>query len=263
MKTPIHRAGRMSLILVLLLAGHFGAEPGFAQPAVTKLSTNATASLKFRPQTTGMASVRVTGGSRGFRPPTTGAETVRVTGGSRGTDIATITLDVLAPDDVGLTTQEQPSLFWYQSQPADAKFELTLLQDKQIKPLVQVKVDRASKAGIQRLKLSEHGVKLTPGVEYQWVVALVTDPDNRSTDLVASGAIKRIEPAADLQAKISQTPPASQASLYAETGIWYDALAAVSDQIEAQPENKTLRQTRADLLQQVGLKAAAQAEAAK
>jgi len=197
-----------------------------------------------------------------FRPATTGAPSVRVTGGSRGTGDAAITLDVLAPDEIGVTTQEQPSLFWFQSKPADAKFELTLLQDNKIKPILQVLVERSTKAGIQRLKLSEHGAKLTPGVEYQWVVALVTDANNRSSDLVASGVIKRVEPGADLKGKIAKATPASLAGVYADAGIWYDALAVLSDQIEAQPENKSLRETRSDLLRQVGLKAAAASEGA-
>ena len=197
-----------------------------------------------------------------FRPATTGAPSVRVTGGSRGTGDSSITLDVLAPDETGVTTQEQPSLFWFQSKPADAKFELTLLQDNKVKPIIQVLIERSTKAGIQRLKLSEHGAKLAPGVEYQWVVALVTDPNNRSSDLVASGVIKRVEPAVDLKEKIAKATPASLAGVYAEAGIWYDALAVLSDQIEAQPENKSLRETRSDLLRQVGLKAAAGSEAA-
>lgn len=192
-----------------------------------------------------------------FRPPTSGAPSVRVTGGSRGSGDTTITLDVLAPDDIGVTTQEQPSLFWYQSKPANAKFELTLLQEKKVKPLVQVTVDRSSKAGIQRLKLADHGVKLTPGVEYQWVVALITDPDNRSSDLVASGVIKRVEASAALKEKVAKATPESLPAVYAEEGIWYDALAALSDRIEAQPDNKSLQDSRADLLKQVGLKAAA------
>jgi len=195
-----------------------------------------------------------------FRPATTGAPSVRVTGGSRGIGDTSITLDVLAPDEIGVTTQEQPSLFWFQSKPADAKFELTLLQDNKVKPIVQVLVERSTKAGIQRLKLSEHGAKLIPGVEYQWVVALVTDPNNRSSDLVASGVIKRVEPAADLKEKITKATPASLASVYADAGIWYDALGVLSDQIEAQPDNKSLRETRSDLLRQVGLKAAAASE---
>ena len=192
-----------------------------------------------------------------FRPQTTGAPSVRVTGGSRGTGDATLTLDVLAPNETGITTLEQPSLFWYQSKPANAKFELTLLQENKIKPLVQFSVDRSSKAGIQRLKLSEHGVKLSPGVEYQWVIALITDPDNRSSDLVASGVIKRVEPTAELKQKVQKSSPASLPAVYAEEGIWYDALSVLSDQIDAQPNNKALRDSRADLLRQVGLKSVA------
>jgi hypothetical protein len=197
-----------------------------------------------------------------FLPQTSGAASVRVTGGSRGTGPETVALDVLAPDEIGITTQEQPSLFWFQSKPANARFELTLLQDNKIKPLVDVQVDRAAKAGVQRLKLADQGVKLTPGVEYQWVVALITDPDNRSKDLVASGVIKRTEPNADLKEKLGKADTASLAGVYAEAGIWYDALAALSDQIDAHPDDQALRQTRAELLRQVGLKTAADAELA-
>src|SRR5215831_154355 len=166
-----------------------------------------------------------------FRPPTTGTSSVRVTGGSRGTGTNEVVLDVLAPDEIGITTQEQPSLFWYQSKPANARFELTLLQDNKVKPIVDVKVERAAKAGVQRLKLADQGVKLTPGVEYQWVVALITDPDNRSKDLVASGVIKRTEPNAELKEKLGKADSVSLPGIYAEAGIWYDALGALSDQI--------------------------------
>ncbi len=196
-----------------------------------------------------------------FRPPATGNASVRVTGGSRGTGDKEITLDVLAPDDIGMTTMEQPSLFWFQSKPSAAKFELTLLQENKAKPVVRMEVERSSNAGIQRMKLSDHGVSLAPGVEYQWVVALITDPENRSTDLVASGVIKRIELAPPLKERIRQAAPEAVAGLYADAGIWYDALSTLSDQVQAHPDNRTLRETRADLLRQVGLKAAADYDA--
>ena len=213
-----------------------------AQPAQSSAASTTATKVKFRPAGTGVASVRVTGGSR-------------------GSGDAQVTLDVLAPDEIGITTQEQPSLYWFQSKPAQAKFELTLLEENKAKPIVQVMVERSGKAGIQRLKLADQGAKLALDVEYQWVVALITDPDNRSKDLVASGVIKRIAPTADLKEKISKAPAASLANVYAEAGVWYDALTVLSDQIDAQPDNKSLRQSRADLLQQVGLKAAAQSEA--
>jgi hypothetical protein len=196
-----------------------------------------------------------------YRPAKGSAPAARVTGGSRGSGDMTITLDVLAPDDTGLTTQEQPSLFWYQSKPAKARFELTLIEPGKTTPVLRVNVERAANAGIQRLRLADHGVKLAPGVEYQWVIALVTDADNRSSDLVASGFIKRIELTPELRAKIAGASPESLPAIYAEAGIWHDALGSLSDLIDSQPDNQALRAQRADLLRQVGLKVAAAAEA--
>jgi hypothetical protein len=238
MKTDTQNPVQLRWALAVFLSCQVGGEVAFAAEASQPAATGPAPAVK-------------------FRPPTTGSPSVRVTGGSRGSGDKTITLDVLAPDDIGVTTREQPSLFWFQSKPADAKFELTVLQENQVRPLVQVKVERSTQAGIQRLKLADHGVKLTPGVEYQWVVALINDPENRSTDLVASGVIKRVEPTAELKEKIAKAAPSSLASVYAEAGIWYDALSVLSDAIEAHPEDRALKETRADLLRQVGLKAVA------
>jgi hypothetical protein len=236
-KRLVRYTGLATAVAALLTLG--AAEKASAQPKSNEQpSTNAAAKVKF---------VR----------PATGAPSVRLTGGSRGIGDSTITVDVLAPDDVGLTTQEQPSLFWYQSKPAKAKFELTLLQENKAKPLVQVSAERAMTAGIQRVRLSDHGVKLSPGVEYQWVVALITDPDNRSSDLVASGVIKRIEASPELKKSIAAATPDALPGIYAEKGIWYDALTSLSDRIDADPGNKALQEARADLLRQAGLKAAA------
>ena len=198
-----------------------------------------------------------------YRPAKGSAPSARVTGGSRGSGDATISLDVLSPDETGLTTQEQPSLFWFQSKPAKARFELTLIAPDKTEPILQVNIERASSAGIQRLRLADHGVKLATGVEYQWVIALVTDPDNRSTDLVASGFIKRIEPSAELKAKVSGAEKSSLPSIYAEAGIWHDALSTLSDLIDSEPNNLSLVKQRSDLLGQVGLKAAAEGSRSK
>jgi hypothetical protein len=198
-----------------------------------------------------------------YKPAAGSALGARVTGGSRGSGDAAVRLDVLAPDETGLTTQEQPSLFWYQSKPAQASFELTLLEEGKIKPVLQVKMDRSSNAGIQRIKLAEHGIKLAVGVEYRWVVALVLDPANRSNDLIASGFVERVEPSKELQEKLAKATPSTRPAIYAQAGIWHDALASLSDLIDAQPNAEKWRAERADLLRQVGLKFAADAESMK
>lgn len=188
-----------------------------------------------------------------YKPPLRGAPAVRIDGGSRGNGISLIRLTVLAPDHTGLTVQEQPTLFWYQSEPADVPFVLTLLVDKQAKPVLQVKLPDAKRAGIQRLNLSDYHVTLSPGVEYEWVVALVVDPESRSKDVVASGSIQRVEPSGSLAARLANSSKPDRPYIYAEEGIWYDALAELANLLETQPGNASLRAERAALLEQVGI----------
>jgi uncharacterized protein DUF928 len=192
-----------------------------------------------------------------YTPPLRGAPAVRIDGGSRGSGISLTCLTVLLPDHVGLTVQEQPSLFWYQSLPADVPFELTLLADNTIQPLLLVQFPNARAAGIQRLNLAEHNVKLVPGVEYEWVVALVVDPENRSKDVIASGWIKCVAPSPSLQSRLANAPIDGLPSAYAEEGIWLDTLTTMSALIDARPKDRALQEGRAALLEQVGLTNAA------
>ena len=72
-------------------------------------------------------------------------------------------------------------------------------------------------------------------------------------------AIKRIAASEQLKHQIAQSDSASLAGVFAEAGIWYDALSALTDQIEARPGDAELVAARADLLAQVDLGEAAAA----
>jgi len=101
-------------------------------------------------------------------------------------------------------------------------------------------------------------VQLRENVPYKWFVAVVTDPNRRSKDILSGGMIEFLRASADLSAKLGRTPKAKQPFVLAEEGIWYDALAGVSDRIDAAPKDLSLRKQRAALLDQVGLNEAAQ-----
>ncbi len=180
-------------------------------------------------------------------------------GGSRGKGEKLPSLYVLAPNHTALTTREQPSLFWYQTAAAKTHFELTLTEPKNPKPLLKVATDKAD-GGIHRVSLAKHNVTLKPGVSYKWTIAWVPDPANRSQDVIASGSIQRIEPEAKLTAALADAKGLEKAAVYAQHGIWYEALEMVSNEIDAAPKNKELHAQRAALLDQAGLKEAAAAE---
>jgi hypothetical protein len=200
-----------------------------------------------------------------YTPPksaTTGTSGTRIDGdgGSRAGGVTLPSLCVLAPNHTGLTTRGRLSLFWYQSGQASTRFELTLVEPKKPKPVLRVGRDKVDEAGIHRTLLARHNVTLTPGVLYKWSIALVPDPANRSQDVIASGTIQRIEPDAQLATALADAKGLDKAAIYASKGLWYDALEAVTNEMDAAPGNKQLRLQRAALLEQVGLKDAAAAE---
>jgi hypothetical protein len=180
--------------------------------------------------------------------------------GTRGWSEKLPSLYVLAPNHTGLTTRGQPSLFWYQSGPASTRIELTIIEPKNPKPVLRVGADKVEQGGIHRLPLARYNVKLTPGVLYKWTIALIPDPANRSRDIIASDTIQRIEPDTRLTAALAGSKGLGAAAVYASNGIWYDALEAISDELDASPMNKDIRLLRASLLDRVGLKTAAVAE---
>lgn len=192
-----------------------------------------------------------------YVPPMRGAPLSRVGGGSRGAGDALPMLAALAPDHTGLTVQEQPVLYWYVSKPTTAHFEVTVINDQVVDPLIDKDFEMPVSAGIQRLRLADFGVKLKPNVEYRWFVSLVVDAVERSNDISASGTVMRTEPSAALQQKIAHADKNALTSIYAESGLWYDALASISAQIEANPGDKALHEQRSELLEQVGLAEAA------
>jgi hypothetical protein len=85
---------------------------------------------------------------------------------------------------------------------------------------------------------------------YDWSVAIVLDATQRSQDIVVRGTIALVPPPEGLQSQLTQAGKVGAPRLYAGAGLWYDALAALSTLIDATPQEPTLRQQRAALLEQ-------------
>ena len=88
---------------------------------------------------------------------------------------------------------------------------------------------------------------------YRWFIAVVPDSDRRSKDILAGGAIERVDLQEDVKAKVAKASDKELPFIYAQAGIWYDALKSISDLIDAAPQNQELRNERTALLKQVGL----------
>lgn len=187
-----------------------------------------------------------------YVPPMRGAPASRIGGGSRGaTDVPTIF--ALAPDHTGWTMSEQPVLYWYMSKPMKARIEVTLINDRDTDPVVEKIFDAPTKAGIQKIRLSDFGIKLQLGVEYRWHVSAILDENSRSNDVIASGTVMRTSVTDELKAELSHSKKTDLPYIFAEAGLWYDALSSISDLIAEHPDDPGLRAQRRELLALVGL----------
>ena len=212
-----------------------------------------------QPGATGAQSPAPVASAPVYRLPKVGQPRGRIGGGRRGPLLGGAQVQALVPDHVGQTSSAHPDLFWYLAEPAQGEvaFEVTVVDERAIDPVVDRRLAKPAALGLQRIRLSDLGVSLEPGQEYQWSVAVVPDPKDHAKDVVSSGWIERVPAPDGLASRLAAAGPDGAATIYGEAGLWYDMLSAAYDRIGAHPDDEGYRAELAAVLEQAGLPAAA------
>src|SRR5262249_36749606 len=135
----------------------------------------------------------------------------------------------------------------------DTPIELTVTDERHPQPVLETRLPGNAGAGIRKVNLADYKLNLEPGVVYEWAVALVADPNQRSKDIVTAGAIERVSAPESLTARLKQASPVEAVSAYAEAGIFYDAFAAASEAGKGASQDGVGVRLSSALLEQVGL----------
>jgi hypothetical protein len=188
-----------------------------------------------------------------FKPTNVGAPMTRLGGATRGAPGGVPRTEALVPEEIGHTLQAQPVLYWYLDAKTDDRIDFALIGVDPRNPIIETTLKGPFAPGIQRIRMADLGISLEPGVEYQWFVRVIPNPDQRLYDRVVGGGIQRIDASDELRAKIAAAPKRESHFVLAEAGIWYDALDSLSLEVEAAPDDANLRAQRASLFDQVGL----------
>lgn len=178
--------------------------------------------------------------------------------GTRGGDESErAALKLLVPSDhTGQTLSGHPTFFWYISEIPEEPVEFALVETGVAQPIF-VQQLQLQKAGIVRLEMPQNLPALVPGKEYRWSVTLINNANQRSDDTFAQSWIKRVAETPVLKQKLAAArSDRDRASVYAEAGLWYDALNTLSTP-QADPSN---REAFLSLLEQAGLTDVAQQE---
>jgi hypothetical protein len=214
---------------------------------------------------------QATGSRMRYVPPVTRNPRRSQGSGSRGCDESLpgdlVTLLIPSKDYTAQTTLGHPTFFWHLSQAVSVPMKFSLVEPGVAQPLFVKQID-SPQAGIVQLELPKDRPQLVNGKIYSWSVSLVCNAKRPSANPYFYSWIERVPlpPALEEQlsakagnssglmgipATVSSLAIRDRAALYAQAGLWYDALAVIATQ---SPNSRTsLSEDFLTLLDQVGL----------
>ncbi len=179
--------------------------------------------------------------AQAFRVPNRGTPATTEGAGTRGGSCLPLSernkLKPLIPTgNIGLTVSEHPTFFGYIPK-SNAKLGEFVLRDRNNRLVYRTRFAIPSQPGIISISLPATARSLEIGKQYQWFFLLICDPEDRSDSAISPPAwIERIEQSETLAEQIKNATPETLPALYAEAGIWFDALASRVNLFSSQPE---------------------------
>lgn len=191
-----------------------------------------------------------------YVPPTDRPRPQRTEGsGSRGcTNSMPVSLKLLTPNDhIARTVSARPTFFWYLSDTTNVPMVFSLVEPGKSEPIFQQQL-KADKAGIVKVELPTNVPELAVGREYRWTVSLVCSQKRPSENVYARAWIERIAVSPELNRQLnSANSDRDRAIIYAQSGIWQDAVATLYKAHTANPGETQALNSLNTLLAQVGL----------
>ncbi|MGJ3250417.1 MAG: DUF928 domain-containing protein [Elainellaceae cyanobacterium] len=163
----------------------------------------------------------------------------------------------------GLTTADRPTFLFYVPQSLMSGTGKFIIEDEttqwtySVTLAEQAGAQSGGQSGIVRISLPESAPSLALDTDYHWYFNIYCQPEQPPR--FVHGWIRKTDVDPTLEAELAQASPAQQVELYAEHGIWYDALAIAADLYSTNSTDSTSTDsTWARLLQSVGLETVAE-----
>jgi hypothetical protein len=156
----------------------------------------------------------------------------------------------------GLTTAERPSFWFYL--PYDRQWIQEIefvLQTEQNQNLDRIPISIPATAGIIRVQIPPTASPLQPGIPYRWFfkVRVACNPAQPPTLSYVEGWVERVELDEAWNDRLRQASLLQRAELYAEQGIWYDALTTLAELHRDRPDDAAIAADWTALLRSIGL----------
>jgi hypothetical protein len=155
---------------------------------------------------------------------------------------------------IGQTVSDYPTFFFYLPQ-TDAELAEFILEDQSGNQIYRQDLPIKNVSGVIGVSIpaNTNVPPLEVGKKYTWIFSLVCDPEDRSSDLLETGIVRRVELSAEILGKLENADPRQKTFIYAENGIWQDALSNLAAVRRANPNEPVFQTDWESLLGSVEL----------
>lgn len=181
-----------------------------------------------------------------------------------------VTLLIPSKDDIGQTLSSHPTFLWHLSQLVSVPMQFALVEDKSGGQTIWEKQIDSPEPGMIQMEIPKDRPKLISGKTYRWTVTLVCNSKQPSANRYFISYIQRVSATPTLEQQLATTHSnrdsspktmrsentlvdRERASIYARSGLWYDAIGTLSKAAKANPKDSLLQEDLFALLDQVGL----------
>ncbi len=153
------------------------------------------------------------------------------------------------------TTVERPSWFFYVPYTKDLSYTVEfVLQDQDSNEIYQNDaIALPDKTGVIRVSLPSTAPALAVGKQYRWFFTINCDKEKNSPPTFVEGVIQRVELNPDIAKELQTTEPRKRYSIYAQKGIWYEALTTLAELRQKNPQDAALKAEWQNLLRSIRL----------
>jgi Domain of Unknown Function (DUF928) len=160
----------------------------------------------------------------------------------------------------GLTRMEHPTFWFYvpYTKPALVNSSFTLQDDSNpADPKIIYQnstIAPAPTPGMIRIALPKSSTALVVNKPYHWFLKLNMGCTSGQRPIFVQGWIQRMELDRNLSKQIDRATSIEKVALYAENGLWHDALTTLANLRATKPQDPALNQDWQNLLEAIGLK---------
>ncbi|AUB40099.1 LysM repeat [Nostoc flagelliforme CCNUN1] len=161
----------------------------------------------------------------------------------------------------GQTTVERPSWFFYVPYSKDLPYEVEFVlkedqdsnESNESNEIYHKAIALPEKPGIIRVSLPTTAPPLALDKQYRWFFVINCDKEKKYPPTFVEGVIQRVELNPAAVKELQTTELLRRYTIYAQNGIWYDALTTLAQLRQKNPKDAALQAEWRNLLSSIGL----------